>query len=67
MATKRFIFSWNAWTIEHIAKHGVLPEEAIDLVLHAAVPFPRAIDDDKAIDDDSGSSAGKPVTDGTFR
>ena len=33
--------------IEHIAKHGVLPEEAESVVRQARRPFPRKIEDDK--------------------
>ena len=38
---------WNDWNIEHIAKHGVSPEEAELALSNARRPFPRKIDDDK--------------------
>ena len=40
-------FRWNAWTIEHIAEHGVSPEEAEAVVLGAQRPYPQAREDDK--------------------
>lgn len=38
---------WNDWNIEHIAEHGVSPEEAENVLGNARRPFPRKIDDDK--------------------
>lgn len=36
------IFSWNDGNTEHIAKHGVTPREAEQVVEGAVDPFPRA-------------------------
>ena|SRR5947209_4349367 len=41
------IFSWNAANIEHIAEHGVSPEEAEQVVRAASPPWPRAEADEK--------------------
>lgn len=38
---------WNAWNLQHIAKHGVTRKEAEYVVLHARGPFPREIEDEK--------------------
>lgn len=40
-------FRWNDWNIEHIAKHGVSPDEAERVVRRAEAPFPRKMADDK--------------------
>ena len=40
-------FRWSEWNIEHIGKHGVLPDEAELLISAARSPFPRKIQDDK--------------------
>lgn len=40
-------FRWNDWNIDHIARHGVTPDEAELVVRGAKRPFPRRIDDDK--------------------
>ena len=40
-------FRWNDWNVEHIAGHGVSPDEAEDAVRSCRRPFPRKIDDDK--------------------
>ena len=40
-------FRWNGWNIEHIGKHGVLPDEAELAIDTARSPFPRRIQDDK--------------------
>ncbi len=40
-------FRWNEWNVEHIAKHGVWPEDAEAVVRSAARPYPRKIGDDK--------------------
>jgi uncharacterized DUF497 family protein len=40
-------FRWNEWNKEHVATHGVLPEEAEVVVESARRPFPRKIDNDK--------------------
>jgi uncharacterized protein len=40
-------FRWNAWNLDHVAKHGVDPDEAESLVRTARSPFPRKIEEDK--------------------
>lgn len=40
-------FRWNKWNIEHIARHGVYPEEAEQVILSAHRPYPRSRKDDK--------------------
>jgi uncharacterized protein len=40
-------FRWNAWNIEHVAKHGVSPAEAEGVVRTARRPYPEAREDDK--------------------
>lgn len=40
-------FRWNEWNVEHIARHGVDPDEAERVVRDAIRPFPRRIQDDK--------------------
>ncbi|HET6878597.1 MAG TPA: hypothetical protein VFI31_00395 [Pirellulales bacterium] len=40
-------FRWNDWNVEHIAKHGVSPDEAEIAVRRAKRPFPRKMEDDK--------------------
>jgi uncharacterized DUF497 family protein len=35
------IFSWNAANIVHIAKHGIAPEEAEEVILRAKPPWPE--------------------------
>ncbi len=32
---------WDDWNIDHIAKHGVVPEEAQEVVASAKRPFPK--------------------------
>ena len=34
-------FRWNEWNIDHIAEHGVRPEEAEAVVRNAKSPYPR--------------------------
>ena len=41
------IFRWNEWNIEHIARHGVSPQEAELVVERARWPDPQARADDK--------------------
>ena len=36
-----FEFRWNAWNVEHIASHGVSPEEAELVVNRPARGYPR--------------------------
>jgi len=45
----RYEFRWNAWNVEHIDRHGVLPEEAEYVVQHPGRGFPRSIGRDKAL------------------
>jgi hypothetical protein len=40
-------FRWNDWNRDHIAEHGILPEEAEYVVNHAAAPYPEFIGDGK--------------------
>ncbi len=40
-------FRWNEWNVEHIAGHGVSPEEAEHVVESARRPYPLARPDDK--------------------
>lgn len=40
-------FRWNDWNVEHIAKHGVPPEEAEQVIRGATRPYPRKIKDEK--------------------
>jgi len=41
------VFKWNAWNEEHVASHGIEPEEAEEVVLNARSPFPLGQDDGK--------------------
>ena len=36
-------FRWNDWNIDHIAEHGVSPEEAEYVVSHARPPYPQEL------------------------
>lgn len=40
-------FRWNEWNEEHIAEHGVSPDDAEAVVRTAKRPFPRKIEEDK--------------------
>ena len=40
-------FRWNSWNIDHIARHGVQPEEAQTVVASARPPFPLSRSDEK--------------------
>ena len=40
-------FRWNDWNVEHVARHGVAPEEAEQVVRAAARPWPQRIEEDK--------------------
>jgi uncharacterized DUF497 family protein len=42
-------FRWNEWNVDHIARHGVSPEEAEFVITHMRSPFPRRADNDKRI------------------
>ena len=41
------VFRWNDWNEDHVATHGVLPEEAEYVVNHASAPYPEMIGDGK--------------------
>jgi uncharacterized DUF497 family protein len=43
----RLDFRWNAWNIEHLARHAIDPEEAQAVVAGARPPFPLSRSDDK--------------------
>lgn len=43
------IFSWDDANREHIAKHGVIPKEAEEVVRDAQRPYPQQIEDDKLV------------------
>ena len=40
-------FRWIDWNREHVAEHGVDPDEAEMVVRRAQSPFPRKIEEDK--------------------
>jgi hypothetical protein len=40
-------FRWNEWNRDHIAAHGVLPEEAEFVINHAKRPYPEFVGDGK--------------------
>jgi uncharacterized DUF497 family protein len=40
-------FRWNEWNVDHIAEHGVDPEQAEYVVKHASRPYPEYRGDDK--------------------
>lgn len=40
-------FRWNGWNINHIAEHGVEPEEAEYVASRARAPWPRNVGDGK--------------------
>jgi uncharacterized DUF497 family protein len=42
-------FRWIDWNLDHIAEHGIEPEEAELVVRNAKPPFPEEIGDEKAI------------------
>lgn len=42
-------FRWNQWNVEHLAEHGVDPDEAEAVVREATRPFPRRIGEDKLL------------------
>ena len=42
-------FRWNQWNIEHLAGHGVDPDEAEEVVREAQRPYPRRIGEDKLL------------------
>jgi uncharacterized DUF497 family protein len=42
-------FRWIDWSREHIAEHGIEPEDAEMVVRNARPPFPEEIEDEKLI------------------
>jgi len=48
-------FRWIDWNRDHIARHGVAPEEAELVVRRAKRPYPRPIHDNKWIVRGQGS------------
>ena len=40
-------FRWNEWNEQHIARHGVMPDEAEDVVRGAQAPYPLADSEEK--------------------
>ena len=40
-------FRWNEWNVDHIATHGVTPEEAEWVVENAKPPYPEMKEDEK--------------------
>lgn len=40
-------FRWNGWNVEHLARHGVDPEAAEQVVEGARRGYPRRIGEDK--------------------
>jgi uncharacterized protein len=42
-------FRWNAWNVDHIAKHGVKPGQVEYVVRRARPPFPHQVGDEKFI------------------
>jgi uncharacterized DUF497 family protein len=40
-------FRWNQWNVEHIAEHGVSPEDAEHAVNRPRRSFPRYLGDDR--------------------
>ena len=43
------VFSWDDVNRDHIAKHGVSPEEAEGVVRRAESPYPQTIEDEKLV------------------
>jgi hypothetical protein len=58
-------FRWNDWNIEHIAEHGVSPEDAERAIRAASHPYPRKIQEDKWLV--WGRGRGGPLAPGDFR
>lgn len=42
-------FRWNDWNLDHIAEHGVTPEEAETVVSNSRRPYPRELGQGKFI------------------
>lgn len=40
-------FRWNEWNRDHIAEHGVQPQEAEFVIRNASAPYPEERGDDK--------------------
>jgi uncharacterized DUF497 family protein len=40
-------FRWNEWNLEHLADHGVSPDEAESVVRSARRPYPEELPGDK--------------------
>jgi uncharacterized DUF497 family protein len=40
-------FRWNDWNVNHVEKHGMLPDDAEFIVRHARRPYPEMIGDGK--------------------
>ncbi len=40
-------FRWTEWNVEHLARHGVDPEAAEEVVLEARRRYPRRVGEDK--------------------
>ena len=40
-------FRWNAWNVEHLGKHGILPQEAEYVVEHAGGSWPEDVGEDR--------------------
>jgi uncharacterized DUF497 family protein len=48
-------FRWNEWNEEHLARHGIAPEEAEDVVCSARTPFPLVQSNERYLVWGSGS------------
>ena len=42
-----FLFAWDDWNVEHIARHGITPQEAEHVIRHAQAPWPEQKGEDK--------------------
>ena len=42
-------FVWNGTNIEHIARHGISPEQAAYIVVHVRRPYPQMVGDGKRL------------------
>ena len=40
-------FRWNDWNLEHLAKHGVDPDEAEQVITQSRAPYPMSRSDGK--------------------
>jgi uncharacterized protein len=45
----RKVLVWNKWNIDHIAKHGVRPDEARYILEHAKPPYPQKMGEGKYV------------------